>query len=166
MGVTFEPCSCDRAAVLKYVLSALAAILLTLPATASAGLSQQESAVLREMNRVRAQQGLAQLRYEEHLQRAARSHTREMIASNVFTHGAFGPRMQQFGVVASIAGENIAWGTGSRGTARAIVAGWLASPGHRANLLRPSFRLVGVGELLGTFQGFRGAHVVTVDFAS
>jgi uncharacterized protein YkwD len=152
--------------VLKYVLSALAAFLLTVPATASGGLSQPESAVLREMNRVRAQQGLVQLRNEEHLQRAARAHTHEMIASNVFTHGAFGSRMQRFGVVASIAGENIAWGTGARGSARAIVAGWLASPGHRANLLRPSFRLVGVGELLGPFLGYRGAHVVTVDFAS
>jgi uncharacterized protein YkwD len=167
MGDTFSRCSCDLPAVLKYLLSALAAtLILTLPATASAGLSQKESAVLREMNRVRAQQGLAQLRYEEHLQRAARAHTREMIVSNVFTHGAFGARMQHFGVVASIAGENIAWGTGPQGTARAIVAAWLASPGHRANLLRPSFRRVGVGDLLGTFLGYRGAHVVTVDFAS
>jgi uncharacterized protein YkwD len=89
-----------------------------------------------------------------------------MIASNVFTHGAFANRMQQFGVVASIAGENIAWGTGARGSARAIVTAWLASPGHRANLLRPSFRLVGVGDAMGTFLGYRGARVVTVDFAS
>jgi uncharacterized protein YkwD len=56
--------------------------------------------------------------------------------------------------------------TGARGSPRAIVAAWLASPGHRANWLRPSFKLVGVGDALGTFLGYRGAHVVTVDFAS
>jgi uncharacterized protein YkwD len=152
--------------LLKHVLSALAAIMLVLPPAASAGLSHAESAVLHEMNSVRAQHGLAPLRYQPQLQRAARAHSHEMIASNVFTHGAFASRMRQFGVVAAIAGENIAWGTGDRGSARSIVAAWLASPGHRENLLRPSFRRVGVGDLLGPFQGFRGARVVTVDFAS
>jgi hypothetical protein len=36
---------------------------------------------------------------------------------------------------------------------------------HRANLLRPSFRRVGVGDLVAVFQGVAGAHVVTADFA-
>jgi uncharacterized protein YkwD len=152
--------------LLKHVLSALAAIMLVLPPAASAGLSHAESAVLQEMNRVRAQHGLASLRYQPQLQRAARAHTHEMIATNVFSHGAFAGRMRQFGIVAAIAGENIAWGTGSEGSARSIVAAWLASPEHRENLLRPSFRRAGVGDLLGRFQGFRAAHVVTVDFAS
>jgi uncharacterized protein YkwD len=44
------------------------------------------------------------------------------------------------------------------------VAAWLASPEHRANLLRPSFRRVGLGDLAGTFQGYPGAQVVTADF--
>jgi uncharacterized protein YkwD len=153
--------------VLRLVLPALAAaLLLVLPAPASAGQSRHASAILYEVNRVRAQHGLGRLRIEPHLQRAARAHTHEMIATNVFDHGAFASRMHRFGVVASIAGENIAWGTGSRGSARSIVAGWLASPGHRENLLRPSFRLIGVGDLTGSFQGYPGARVVTVDFAS
>ena len=88
-----------------------------------------------------------------------------MLATNVFTHGAFGSRLLQFDVQSSIAGENLAWGTGRQGTARAIVAAWLASPEHRANLLRPSFNRVGVGALTGRFLGHRGAHVVTADFA-
>jgi uncharacterized protein YkwD len=140
--------------------------MLVLPPAASAGLSHAETAVLQEMNRVRAQHGLAPLHSQGQLQRAARAHSQEMIASNVFSHGAFASRMRQFGVVAAIAGENIAWGTGRRGSARSIVAAWLASPGHRENLLRPSFRRVGVGDLPGAFQGFPAAQVVTVDFAS
>jgi uncharacterized protein YkwD len=68
-------------------------------------------------------------------------------------------------VTGRIAGENLAWGTGTSGTARGIVAAWLASPEHRANLLRPSFVRVGISEIVGTFRGYSGAHVVTADFA-
>jgi uncharacterized protein YkwD len=121
--------------------------------------------VLREMNRVRAQHGLHTLRLDTHLQRAAVAHSREMIATDVFAHGAFARRMLRFDVKGRIAGENLAWGTGTASSARAIVAAWLASPEHRANLLRPSFRRIGVGDLIGPFQGYGDAHVVTADFA-
>ena len=32
-------------------------------------------------------------------------------------------------------GENLAWGSGRRSTPREIVAAWMNSPGHRANIL-------------------------------
>jgi uncharacterized protein YkwD len=128
-------------------------------------MTTHEASVLREMNRVRAQYGLHPLRLDTHLQRAAVAHSREMLASDVFAHGAFARRMLSFDVRMRIAGENLAWGTGDRGTARAIVASWLASPEHRANLLRPSFRRAGVGDLSGSFQGYGDARVVTADFA-
>jgi uncharacterized protein YkwD len=88
-----------------------------------------------------------------------------MLAKDVFEHGAFGSRLSEFDIRSRIVGENLAWGTGSRGTAHSIVAAWLASPEHRANLLRTSFNRVGVGDLMGRFQGHPGAHVVTADFA-
>jgi uncharacterized protein YkwD len=61
--------------LLKHVLSALAATMLVVPPAASAGLSRAESAVLQEMNHVRAQHGLASLHYQAQLQRAARART-------------------------------------------------------------------------------------------
>jgi len=62
--------------------------------------------------------------------------------------------------------ENLAWGTGARGTAAGIVRAWLASPGHRRNLLRPGFRRIGLGEVTTpSFQGVDGARLVTADFA-
>jgi uncharacterized protein YkwD len=73
--------------------------------------------------------------------------------------------MAQFNVTGNFAGENLASGTGTYGTARGIVVAWLASPEHRANLLRPSFSRVGISDLIGSFRGHRGAHVVTADFA-
>jgi uncharacterized protein YkwD len=117
------------------------------------------------MNHARAEHGLSALRLDTHLQQAAVAHSREMIASNTFEHGAFGTRMQRYKVSFSLAGENLAWGTGTMAKANAIVAEWLASPEHRANLLRPTFTRVGVGDLVGSFQGHDGARVVTTDFA-
>jgi uncharacterized protein YkwD len=149
----------------KPLLAVLAALVLVLPATAMAGSTRSESSLLREMNRVRAQHGLVRLSADTHLQRAARAHSTEMLVSNVFEHGAFGSRMLQFNVTVKLAGENLAWGTGARGTARGIVAAWLASPEHRSNLLRPSFSRVGISDLVGAFHGHSGAHVVTADFA-
>jgi uncharacterized protein YkwD len=144
---------------------ALVALTLVLPAAASAGLTRAEASLLHEMNRVRTAHGLRPLVVDPRLDRAADSHTQEMVRTNVFAHGAFASRLVQFDVIAHTAGENLAWGTGSQGSARALVAAWLGSPSHRANLLGPSFRRAGIGELLGTFQGFAGAHVVTADFA-
>jgi uncharacterized protein YkwD len=42
-------------------------------------------------------------------------------------------------------GENIAWGTLWLATPRSIVAAWMASPGHRANILDGHFRDTGIG---------------------
>ena len=150
----------------KSLLAVVAALVLVLPATALAGsTTRSESSLLREMNRVRAQHGLVQLSADTHLQRAARAHSSEMLVSNVFEHGAFGSRMLQFNVTGKLAGENLAWGIGARGTAPGIVSAWLASPEHRANLLRPSFTRVGISDLVGAFHGYSSAHVVTADFA-
>ena len=45
------------------------------------------------------------------------------------------------------------------------VSMWMQSPGHRENLLRPSFRTVGLGLARGVWNG-RPALYVTADFAS
>jgi uncharacterized protein YkwD len=145
-------------------LAAAAVALLAVPA-AGASLSSPEATLLQAMNAARAAHGLAPLRVDPRLEQAARFHSREMLADGAFEHGAFGARMARSRVAGSLAGENLAWGVGSRGTARGIVAAWLASPEHRANLLRPTFTRVGVGELTGGFLGHAGARVVTADFA-
>ena len=149
----------------KTVLAVFAALVLVAPSVALAGQTRSESSLLREMNRVRAEHGLGRLTVDRNLQRAARSHSKQMIGASVFEHGAFASRMIQFKITGALAGENLAWGTGVRGSSRGIVAAWLASPEHRANLLRPSFKRVGIGDLVASFQGHSGAHVVTADFA-
>jgi uncharacterized protein YkwD len=73
--------------------------------------------------------------------------------------------MVTFHVRGPVAGENLAWGSGPYGQAQEIVQEWLASPEHRANLLRPGFSRIGIGIVRGTFLGNAGATVVTADFA-
>jgi uncharacterized protein YkwD len=41
---------------------------------------------------------------------------------------------------------------------------WLASPSHRANLLRPGFTRVGLAASVGAFDGHADVTVVTADF--
>lgn len=143
----------------------MVALAVLAPTAGAASLTTPESALLRQMNVVRVQHGLKPLRFDSRLEQAARFHSREMIAGDVFQHGAFASRMVRFRIQGSLAGENLAWGTGALATARGVVAAWLASPEHRANLLRPSFRRVGIGELTGAFLGHGGVRVVTADFA-
>lgn len=64
-------------------------------------------------------------------------------------------------------GENVAWGTGALGSARAIMADWLHSPGHLANILNPSYRQMGLAYLdSARFLGAADAHLWANDFGS
>ena len=134
-------------------------------ASARPTLSRSEASILSAVNATRASYHLAPLRIDAALQRAARAHTSEMIRSGTFAHGAFSTRMRIFHVRGPRMGENLAWGSGPYGSASSIVQMWLNSPGHRANLLRPGFRRIGIGAVVTSFQGESGATVVTADFA-
>ncbi|MGI9112422.1 MAG: CAP domain-containing protein [Gaiellaceae bacterium] len=130
-----------------------------------ASLSTTEAALLEAVNDVRLANGLQPLHVDETLVRAARAHTSAMLRNDVLTHGSFGSRLGSFGARGPRFGENLAWGTGALASARVLVQAWLASPGHRANLLRPGFRRIGIGARIGHFAGSRRATVVTADFA-
>jgi len=76
---------------------------------------------------------------------AAESHTRDMANQNFFDHKdrdgrTPGDRAELAGYAGQQIGENIAAG---QDTVRKVVDGWLASPGHCANLMNPQFRDLG-----------------------
>lgn len=135
------------------------------PAAQAAALTQNERALLGAVNEARAANGLRPLRVDATLTRAARSYSSTLIRTDVFTHGALGARLARAGAQGPVFGENLAWGSGSRATAQGIVRGWLASPGHRANVLRPGWTRIGLGAKVGEFMGRGGATVVTANFA-
>lgn len=146
--------------------AALVAVSLVFAGSAqTAPLTRPEAALLRAMNAARVAHGLRPLQLDPRLERAARGHSRTMLRTQSFFHGAFTSRIRRAGVHAPCVGENLAWGAGASSAAQLMVNMWLASPAHRANLLRPGFRTVGVGAVRGTFQGYAGALLVTTDFA-
>ena len=132
---------------------------------ASASLPRPAARLLQALNAARRARGLPALHVDWTLMQAARSHSTDMLAHDYFAHGDFAGRLSAFHVHASRMGENLAWGSGSYGTAAAVVQEWLDSPEHRAVLLDPHFGRIGVGVARGSFQGVAGATVVTADFA-
>jgi uncharacterized protein YkwD len=117
------------------------------------------------MNQARLAHGLRPLRADGRLERAARGHSSKRLRTGTFFHGAFTRRIRRVGIHAPRIGENLAWSNGSLAQATTIVQMWLASPAHRANLLHPGYRIVGVGALRGTYEGHAGTLMVTTDFA-
>jgi uncharacterized protein YkwD len=61
-------------------------------------------------------------------------------------------------------GENLAWATGTDATPRQLVVAWMASPGHRRNVLEPTFRDVGIGVAAGTPAAGPDGVTVTTEF--
>ena len=157
-------CRLPRMLRTKQVLVAFIAVLLVLvtASTAAARLRSTDASLLQAMNGARADHGLAPLRIDGRLTWSARSHSADMLRRQYFAHGSFAARIRASGAAGPTFGEDLAWGPAS---ASWVVSAWLASPEHRANLLRPGFSRVGIGAFRGTFSGRAGALVVTADFA-
>lgn len=147
---------------------------LTSPASAgSLRLTSAEQSVLKLINAARAEHGLQPVHARTSLCRAARAHSREMVRCGYFSHlSASGEsqvaRMHRYGYGRSgcsswSTGEVIAYGGGLLGRPQAIVDGWLQSQVHRALLLDPRWRDIGVGRAYGVFRGASGVAVYTVD---
>jgi uncharacterized protein YkwD len=127
------------------------------------------------LNEQRAAAGLPSLAPDPALESAAAAYSRRMVAESFFAHVApngddLVHRLTAAGYMAShpdwIVGENIAWGTGSLSSPANVAAAWMASPGHRANILSASFAEVGVGVALGTPTAPGAGVTVTTDFGS
>lgn len=127
------------------------------------------------LNKQRRLHHLKDLKMSKRLGRAARGHSVEMARVHYFSHNSFSgasflDRIRRSGYLHSArrwsVGENIAWGSGGLSTPRSIVRAWMHSPGHRANILQPSFRSIGIGISLGAPVRIaaRSAATYTTDF--
>jgi uncharacterized protein YkwD len=147
------------------VFAATSLFFAVVPASFAAQRASTDLSLLQAVNAARGAHGLRPLRLDTTLTEAAEAHSADMLRRDYFAHGNFPGRMAAFHVSGQSAGENLAWGTGPYGRAGAVVEAWLASPEHRANLLRASFTRIGFGVVRGTFLGSGDATVVTADFA-
>ena len=115
----------------------------TLPESVTA----YETEVIRLVNDVRKDNGLKPLLQDWQLSRVARYKSQDMRDLGYFSHtsptyGSPFNMMKSFGISYKTAGENIAKGYA---TPKAVVDAWMNSPGHRANILNPSYTHIGVG---------------------
>jgi uncharacterized protein YkwD len=137
--------------------------------TRSAYSASTESRVLVLLNGIRHEHGLSRLTGSRALRNAARSHSSDMLKRGYFEHNspneAFDVRIRRY-LKSPLVGENIAWGTGSYGTAEGIVKLWMHSAPHRRIILMRSLHRVGLGIATGSFEGSHGAVMTTADFSS
>ncbi|OSY41197.1 uncharacterized protein YkwD [Pseudonocardia autotrophica] len=116
------------------------------PAPSTAGLSGQLALVVELTNVERAAAGCSALRVDPRINAAAQGHSEDMAANGYFSHDSrdgrdFADRMTAAGHP-SPGAENIAAGQPDAAT---VVADWMASPGHRKNILDCSLSTIGVG---------------------
>lgn len=94
----------------------------------------------RATNKQRAQRDLVRLAKNRCLKRFAAKQASLMASRSDIFHQDLGPILRTCDL--SMVGENVAFGFP---TGRAVVnRGWMNSPGHRANILQPRYRLMGI----------------------
>lgn len=112
------------------------------------GIHRFEYEVVRLVNEERAAAGVSPLAPSETLMMAARFKAQSMYDLEYFSHtspvyGRFDVIAREvFGIGFRAMGENL--GLGQR-TPEAVVAGWMASDGHRRNILNAGYSSIGVG---------------------
>ena len=115
---------------------------------------EYEAEMLKLINEERQKHGLKPLRADPELLPVARAHSQDMFARGYFAHDnpeGRDPfdRMRAANIHFSSAGENLALAQ----TVEIAHVNLMNSPGHRANILNPSFGRVGIGILDGGFYG-------------
>jgi uncharacterized protein YkwD len=135
----------------------------------SSGLDGTERKVVKLVNRIRGRYGLRKVKASRTLAHAASDHTGDMLRADYLSHNSsdgtpMPTRVRRY-TGARWVGENIAVTARRRGVARRVVRMWMASPSHRAVLLSPNSRRIGVGRERGRL-GSAAYSVFTVDFAS
>ena len=157
------------------VIAVLAPAAISAPSSSHTSLSL-ESGVLRQLNAIRTDRGLPALRESSRLAAAAIQHSREMADDGYFEHSsfdgtAFSTRIARWYPTAGYrswsVGENLLWSSPTVDPARAVGM-WMRSPGHRANILNPSWREIGIGAVhtssAGGSFGNLPVTIITTDF--
>jgi uncharacterized protein YkwD len=110
-----------------------------------------ETLAVQFTNAERALHGCSTLRVDSRLRTAAYAHSKDMRVRHYFEHNSLDGRTPWDRIKAAGYGnpgaENIAMGYAN---AKAVVDGWMKSPGHRANILNCSLKAIGIGVEYGT----------------
>jgi uncharacterized protein YkwD len=115
---------------------------------------QAEQEMFALVNTERAKEGLQFVSFDNSLRDVARAHSDDMFSRGYFSHytpeGASPfDRMNDADIQYTFAGENLALAPSTK----LAMQGLMNSPGHRANILNPSFNKIGVGVIDGGIYG-------------
>ncbi|MER6130341.1 CAP domain-containing protein [Streptomyces sp. NPDC001795] len=115
--------------------------------TATATASGVAARIVQLVNAERSKVGCSALTLNATLTKAAQAHSQDMAAHQNMSHtgsdgSSPGDRITRAGYTWSTYGENIAYGYA---TPEQVMAAWMSSPGHKANILNCSFKEIGVG---------------------
>jgi uncharacterized protein YkwD len=148
-------------------------------ASAAAGtsvstLTALDSGVLAQLNQIRVANGLVPLTLNPGLSASATQHSTEMITDGYFAHTshngtAFWKRILRYypelGSARWSVGENLLEASGPLDPTAAMTA-WMASPDHRANILNPTWRQIGIAAIAGPGTLGTTTTVITTDFGA
>ena len=112
-----------------------------------------ETAVACLVNGERTARGLVAVERAGALESAAGRHAADMVARRYFAHvsptgGTGDKRARRAGYLTApcrVVGEDLGWAPPDAATAQAVVEAWMDSPSHRAVILDPAFRDIGIG---------------------
>ncbi|HIK14254.1 MAG TPA: CAP domain-containing protein [Leptolyngbyaceae cyanobacterium M33_DOE_097] len=116
----------------------------------STATAQMEAQVRQQINKIRQQKGLVELRNNEKLAQVARNYSRRMAEEKFFAHvspqgDTLSDRVEAEKIFYFLIGENLFTSTNIPKPVPAAIDGWMKSPGHRENILRSEFRETGIG---------------------
>ena len=178
-----------RRRVARLAVAALALVALAAPGSAGARTVSDrdslEASIVSRINTVRRNHGLRPLSVVSRLDSAADRHATSMAAASYFRHELYTPtratNWTSFGTwirwywpgpgySSWSAGENLAWGAPGLSAAE-TVSRWMASPGHRANILNRAWRNIGVGAVHvdgpgGYYASWNDVTIVAAEFGA
>jgi len=137
------------------------------------GLRAARVSTLCLLNVTRRKFRLSRLRGNPRLLRAAEGHSHSMVERGYFSHvepGGVGlvDRVLRTGYLARVTdwsvGENLGYGTGPASSPKSIVRAWMASTGHRANILNGRYNEIGLGVVRGVPGNRRAGATFTTVF--
>jgi uncharacterized protein YkwD len=121
-------------------------------------IAQLNDAIFCLVNGERIDNGLPKLNRVAQLDQSSQGMCQRMVTEQFFAHDTpdgktVVDRIKPTGYIPNggdwVVGENLAWGSGALSTPQAIVNGWMNSPGHRANILAPDYKDIGLATCIG-----------------
>src|SRR3990167_2936489 len=123
---------------------------------------ESERVMFEFVNEERVKFGAKPLKWDENLAEVGRNHSKDMFERGYFSHFSpegkdVGNRLEKAGIDYTAAGENLALAP----TVSRAHTGLINSPGHRRNILDPSFGEIGIGAVDGGIYGKMFTQVFT-----